>query len=264
MIAKSTLVSDGVRIQYRVLGTGSRSVILVHGWMVSGAVFDALLQRLNLHGLRLIVPDLRGTGDSDKPASGHTLAGHADDVMAVMKAEGCQQAVLIGHSMGGQISQWIAATQPGLVAGLVLLCPVPAQGMALPPDAQALFRTCAGNRAAQGVILGLACKQLAEDAKERLLDVAATVSEAAIQQGFDAWTTGGFADQLGKIRVPTLVLATDDPFLPPTFLSKTVVEPIKHARLVMLPGPGHYVPVERPSETAAVIDAFLAGLSGLA
>jgi pimeloyl-ACP methyl ester carboxylesterase len=54
-------------------------------------------------------------------------------------------------------------------------------------------------------------------------------------------------------------VATDDPFLPPPFLTQAVVQPIRNARLVYLPGPGHYPQVERPAETAALIGAFLAG-----
>jgi non-heme chloroperoxidase len=72
---------------------------------------------------------------------------------------------------------------------------------------------------------------------------------------------GGFAERLSAIKAPTLVVATDDPFLPPAFLRQAVVSLIRGARLAVLPGPGHYVQVERPRETAALLEAFLAGLS---
>jgi pimeloyl-ACP methyl ester carboxylesterase len=251
---------DGTSIAYRTFGEGPLNVLLVHGWMVSGAVYNDLLDALDTSGLRLIVPDLRGTGASDKPGSGYSLERHAKDMLAAADAAGAQSFVVVGHSMGGQIAQWIAASQPDRVRGLMLLCSVPAAGMALPDDARGLFRGSPGSREMQGIILGLACKQLSDASRERLLDDAAQVSAAAIQEGFDAWTAGGFADRLSAVRAPALVVATDDPFLPPDFLRQSTVALIKGSRLAVLPGPGHYPQVERPRETAALLQAFLAGI----
>jgi pimeloyl-ACP methyl ester carboxylesterase len=229
--------------------------------MVSGAVFNSLVHALDLSGLRLIIPDLRGSGDSSKPSEGYSLSRYAEDVLAVADAVGSQTFVLIGHSMGGQIAQYVAATQPDRVRGLMLLCSVPASGIPLPAEARGLFRGSAQNRGMQQTILGLACKQLGEAERELLLDDAQTVCAAAIEQAFDAWSAGGFAERLGAITAPTLVVATDDPFLPPEFLRQATVAPIARARLALLPGPGHYPQVERPRETAALVESFLAGLS---
>ncbi|HND09827.1 MAG TPA: alpha/beta hydrolase [Pseudomonadota bacterium] len=252
--------SQDVSIAYRVIGAGPRDVMLVHGWMVSGAVYDDLVGALDTEGLRLILVDLRGSGKSGRPQSGYTIEQYAKDVLAVADAVGSRKFMLVGHSMGGQIAQWIAATAPERVLGMVLLCPVPASGIPLPPDAQALFRNCGQNRSMQQTILGLACKQLSDEARERLLDDAQGVSVECVAQAFDTWTAGGFSDRLGAIVTPTLVVGTDDPFLPPSFLRQAVVSLIRGARLSVLPGPGHYVQVERPRETAALVEAFLAAL----
>jgi pimeloyl-ACP methyl ester carboxylesterase len=55
-------------------------------------------------------------------------------------------------------------------------------------------------------------------------------------------------------------VGTDDPFLPQPFLRAEVIEKIKGSRFAYLAGPGHYVQVERPRETAAIVEAFLAAL----
>ena len=262
---------DGVHLAVRVFGGARKAdahdvdvdldVILVHGWMMSGAVFDDLLEVLNLDGLRIIVPDLRGSGRSERPEDGYSLARYAADVLTVADAVGARRFVVVGHSMGGQIAQLLAAQHPERVAGLVLLCPVPGAGMALPADAQALFRGCAEQREPQRIILDLACKQLDPARRERLLDDSMQTARACIQQAFDAWTAGGIRDKLQHVTAPTLVVATDDPFLPPAFLREQVVGPIAGARLCYLPGPGHYPQVERPRETAALLTAFLTPLS---
>jgi pimeloyl-ACP methyl ester carboxylesterase len=253
--------SDGTELSYRVIGDGPIDVLLVHGWMASSAVYDDFLEALGTDGVRLVVPDLRGAGRSGRPEGGYTIEQYARDVLAVADAAGARSFVIVGHSMGGQIAQWIAATAGDRVKGAVLLCPVPASGVPLPDDARGLFRNSAQNREMQRTILGLACKQISDAARDKLLDVAGEIPPACIQGAFDAWTAGGFADKLGAVRAPVLVVATDDPFLPPPFLREAIVARVPRGTLAYLPGPGHYVQVERPRETAAVVRGFLAPFS---
>ncbi|MCP3099301.1 alpha/beta hydrolase [Myxococcus sp. K15C18031901] len=251
--------ADGTSIHYRVIGDGPRTVVLVHGWMVSGAVWTSLLESLDLTGLRLVVPDARGTGQSGRAKEGFSIQGLAQDVLAVVDAVGAKRFTVVGHSMGGQVAQWIASEVPDRVEGLALFNTVPASGLPLPSDAAGLFRTSAGDRQKQSTILGLACKKLSAEALEVALADAATVSEDSIQKVFDAWTAGGFESRLASITAPTLVVSTDDPFLPPSFLRQAVAGHIRGARMAHIPGPGHYPQVESPHETAAVLSAFLAG-----
>lgn len=254
------LTLDGTKLSYRVIGDGPTSIVLVHGWMVDGRVYDAMLAALDRGGCRFIVPDLRGAGGSDKPETGYTLARYAADVLAVIEKEVSGKCVVVGHSMGGAIAQLVAATAPARVSALAVLCSVPADGIPLPPDAAGLFRTSGGDRGKQQTILGLACKDITTEARDTLLDAAASIPPSCIAEAFDAWSSAGFADRLSAIEAPTLVVASEDPFLPPDFLREKVVKPIKRARLVVVPGAGHYVQVERARETAAVLGAFLAGL----
>lgn len=253
-----TTADDGASLAYEVIGDGETHVVLIHGWMMSGAVWRGFAEHLD--GLRLIVPDLRGTGGSDAPATGYSLARYAQDVLQVLTAAGADKVVVVGHSMGGQIAQAVAASLGARARGLALLNSVPASGMQLPADADGLFRSAGGDRGKLGIILGLACKQLDDAAKERLLDIAEPISAACIVGAYEAWTGGGLEHVLPRIESPTLVLATDDPFLPADFLRAAIVAPIANARLVTLPGPGHYPAVERPAETAAIVSAFIAGL----
>jgi pimeloyl-ACP methyl ester carboxylesterase len=252
--------SDGVELAYRTFGEGSTSVVLVHGWMMSGAVHDDLLAALGNEGVRWIVPDLRGSGRSGSADGTYSIEQYAKDVIAVADAAGAARFVVVGHSMGGQIAQLIAATWPDRVIGAALLCPVPASGMALPDEARGLFLTSGQNREMQKTILGLACKQLPEAARERMLDDAGKITPECIRFAFTSWSGASFADKLGAITAPVVVIGTDDPFLPQDFLRAAVVAKIKRASLVYLPGPGHYPGSEAPRETAAVVRAFLAPL----
>lgn len=252
--------SSSLKLSYRVRGNGSLPVIFLHGWMMSGAVFDTMLPWLPEDGLRLMIPDQRGTAGSYRPASDYSLDHYVQDILDLAEAERVGRFVLIGHSMGGQIAQLIAARHAERVIGMVLMNPVPAAGMALPEDAKALFRASGGNREAQETILKLACLSLTDEERSRLLDDAGRVLPACVTQAFDTWTKGGFVDELVRIKTPTLVLATDDPFMPPSFLKEAVADKIGGARMAVLPGCGHYPQCERPRETAAILSAFFCGL----
>jgi len=211
--------------------------------------------------MTFVVPDLRGSGASDRPTTGYTIERIARDVLAVMgHVSSDRPVVLVGHSAGSQIVQWVAAHEPTRVAGMVLLTPVPADGLALPPDAQQLFRNCAGQRSMQSTILDLACKQLSDAGRAKILDDAASIQAPSIQEWFDAWTKGGFADKLSAVRAPTLAVTTDDPFFPPEFVRSSTTSKIAGARLAVLPGPGHYLTVENPRGTTALLESFFAGL----
>src|SRR5205814_4065260 len=69
---------------------------------------------------RLVAYDLRGRGDSDKPASGYSLAVHGADLLGLLDHLGVQRATLMGHSLGAHIAVAFAATHPERVARLVL------------------------------------------------------------------------------------------------------------------------------------------------
>jgi pimeloyl-ACP methyl ester carboxylesterase len=114
--------SRGYRIHYVTFGDGP-AIVLLHGypmwggrWIDRGYV-DRLQQRF-----RVIVPDLLGHGESDKP---HDPAAYgnpniAADVRAVLDAEGVGAAHVWGYSWGTMVAENLAAGSPGRVASLVL------------------------------------------------------------------------------------------------------------------------------------------------
>jgi pimeloyl-ACP methyl ester carboxylesterase len=257
----TTSTYDGETISYRIVGDGPRDIILVHGWSVDGSVFDLLANELQSDDYRLIIPDLRGTGGSSKPASGYTITDYARDILAVANAARAGRFVVVGHSMGGAISQKIAVMRPWRVEGLMLMSPVPASGFPLPQESYDLFYASADDPALKEVIFQIS-SVAPEPAELQLLnDSASTVAPQASRQSLEAWTGADFADELFRIRAETLVLVSDDPFMDQTFLEQTVTDPIgPNASVTYFGGAGHYVYVEKAAESAAVIDDFIDGL----
>lgn len=235
---------------------GARAAVFVHGWMVSGRVFDALVDALP--ETRAIVPDLRVSAAAAAATPSTSLEELAADVLRVAEEAGAEQFDLVGHSMGGQIAALAAAAAPSRVRSLVLLNPVPVGGLPLPEEVAGFFRSSGGQRAAQAAILDKACLALPAAAKDACLDDAGRIDPAWIAHAFDLWTRGAAASALETITSPTLVVATDDPFLPPSLLDEAIVRRVKSARLETIPGLGHYPQLEGKDQTADVVRRFWA------
>lgn len=99
-------------------GSGCPTMLL-HGLTANAHSMEGLL-RAGLSG-RVLAPDLRGRGKSDKPASGYSLADHAGDIVGLMDALSLSQVVLGGHSFGALVSMVVAARYPERVKKLILL-----------------------------------------------------------------------------------------------------------------------------------------------
>lgn len=226
--------------------------LLVHGWMVTSKVWRALSPLL---GGRAIAPDLV---PAEADAAAATLDALAARAIAEADRAGLDRFHLVGHSMGGQIAQLVAAAARDRVVSLSLVNAVPLSGLPLPDDVRSAFRSSGGDRAAQAAILAQACLELRPDDEAALLDDAATVSKTWIARGLDLFVAGGETTRLAEIACPTQVIATDDPFLPPAFLDEAIVSRIRGARLAVLRGPGHYPQIERPEALATLLRGFFA------
>lgn len=94
-------------------------VVLLHGVLQSGEGMTNLAAHLARRG-PVLVPDLRGRGDSDQPEDGYDPATMADDVAGLVEALGIERPVVIGRLHGGLVAYHLAARRPDLVRGLVL------------------------------------------------------------------------------------------------------------------------------------------------
>jgi pimeloyl-ACP methyl ester carboxylesterase len=123
-LAEVTL-GNGIRLRYVHQGPATgRAVILLHGYSDSSFSFSRIMPLLPQE-LRVIAPDLRGHGDSDKPSSGYRMVDLADDVIQLMGRLDVPSAVIVGHSLGSFVAQAIGERVPQLVTGLVLVGSAP-------------------------------------------------------------------------------------------------------------------------------------------
>jgi len=113
---------DGVGIEYTVTGDGA-AVVLLHGFPDSGRLWRHQVPALAQAGFKVIVPDMRGYGRSDKPpeVADYTMDRLVGDVLAVMEAAGAERAHVVGHDWGAGVAWALASVAAERVDHLVVL-----------------------------------------------------------------------------------------------------------------------------------------------
>jgi pimeloyl-ACP methyl ester carboxylesterase len=104
-------------------------------------------------------------------------------------------------------------------------------------------------------------RPVAEEVLDRWADDAARVPETVLDETLTLCLRQSFADKLGELRAPTLVVGgRHDPIFTPEALRHGVVAPLPRARLILIDC-NHEVPIEAPAEMALALEAFIAGLA---
>jgi pimeloyl-ACP methyl ester carboxylesterase len=116
------VTANGLRFAVRDEGTGP-AVLLLHGFPDSAALWRHQVDPLVAAGFRVVAPDLRGFGASDKPAelSAYRLATLAQDVVGILDALDVAKVSVVGHDFGAALGWLLAMTQPHRVERLAVL-----------------------------------------------------------------------------------------------------------------------------------------------
>src|SRR5512133_209779 len=113
--------AGGLKIHYLDVAGGDPPLVLLHGLSANAHSFGGLIAAGLAPTFRIIAPDLRGRGRSDKPATGYAMADHARDVVALLDALGLDRVVLGGHSFGAFLATFVAAHSPERVGRLIAI-----------------------------------------------------------------------------------------------------------------------------------------------
>jgi len=115
---RTATVGD-VSLHYRIGGTGS-PVVLIHGYAETSHMWGPVMPGLaKTH--TVIVPDLRGAGSSDKPATGYDKKTMAQDIHGLVKSLGFDKVTIVGHDIGLMVAYAYAAQYPDKTDHVVLM-----------------------------------------------------------------------------------------------------------------------------------------------
>jgi pimeloyl-ACP methyl ester carboxylesterase len=229
---------------------------------VSARCWDAQLTALGL-AWHVLAVDLPGHGQSD-PSDVSTVDGYAERVGALLDAEGLPSVVAVGHSLGAGVALALAVRRPRRVRGLVLLSActrLPRRDMAvdrflawLPVPVRRLLFLSAARRllfapVAPAPAVALGMQELSACRPETVRrDVAAAL-------GMD------LSGPAAGLRLPVLVLCGGLDRLTPPALSAELTALIPGARLAVIDGAGHMLPLEAADAVNRQLDAFAASLA---
>jgi len=113
-------VSDDVSLYCQDLGSGP-PVVLIHGGCMSHRVWESQVYALLDAGYRVITPDLRGHGDSDKPVGPYTAERYAEDIAVMADQLGLDSFTLLGWSLGSTITSAFIEAYGNSLDGVVLV-----------------------------------------------------------------------------------------------------------------------------------------------
>jgi pimeloyl-ACP methyl ester carboxylesterase len=118
-------LANGLRLRYADRGPkNGMAVLMLHGITDSSFSFSRVMPLMPA-GIRVIVPDQRGHGDSDRPEAGYAVDDFAIDALQLLDALNVQRAVVVGHSMGSFVARRMAERAPDRIERLILVGSAP-------------------------------------------------------------------------------------------------------------------------------------------
>jgi pimeloyl-ACP methyl ester carboxylesterase len=200
---------------------------------------------------RVLVPDNRGTGQSDLPRRPWTMADMADDVAAMLDVAGVTRAIIAGISMGGMIAQHVALRHSERVAGLVLMATTPGLPYGKLPDLSMIRNLVGSSLTKRSDLESLARLVLPErelpNAWQHLEGWVRLMREQPPRRRtflgqFGAITTHSTGHRLDRITAPVRVVTGDEDRLVPASNSELLTARLPRAELEVLPGVAHGIP----------------------
>jgi pimeloyl-ACP methyl ester carboxylesterase len=274
------LTGDGIRLHALDWGgpEAGTLVLLLHGvggnaWIWAD-VAPALAAGLPDH--HVVSLDQRDGGDSDHPPEGYERDRFVADVLAVQDALGGRPMVLVGHSRGGWLASWLAASHPERVERLVLVDPARLV-FATAEDAEGFFSWVRGSLGPfAGPDAAIAWAQAQDEAAlwtpTRIRSFLAGPARGAddgrlvgklplnvvplLRQAREGG--GVVTEALHRVTMPALVLVAEHQSTARMADKLEYAERIPHARVVRLPG-SHFLHTDVPDAVSAAILEFVRG-----
>jgi pimeloyl-ACP methyl ester carboxylesterase len=245
-------------LYYRVAGRGA-PLLLLHGLMASGVMFDPLVELLH-DDFRLLIPDLRGHGRSGGMGGPYDVAAMATDLDAVMADAGVARANVLGYSHGGAVAQELARAKPQAVAKLFLVCTYACNVATLREYLEGLalvsLLSVASPRAVAGVMLRLGRSSMPGMTAEKIVWMVGIIGandRKKMRAAAKGLLTFDSRPWLKNISVPTLVVAGAQDAGVPAHHFDTLVSGIPGAQGTVVQGAGHTLLWTHTEELAGLI-----------
>ena len=257
-----------------VTGHG-RPVILIPGLTCPGAVWDETVARYQGQ-YQCHVVSLAGFGGvpAQQPLSAHFLQDARDQLLAYVKAQHLRRPVVIGHSLGGFLALWMAATDPEALGPLEIVDALPflpaaqnpaATAESARPQAELLRQQMSKGRASLAMSRQMAAGMVTDTARQTQVARWGVASDAAtVAQAIYEMSTTDLRAAVVRIQQPVLVLGTWAGYAAYGATEEGVravfemqYAALPHYTLALSPAGRHFVMYDDPQLFLGQTDAFL-------
>ena len=268
--------SEPTRVRLHVEDSGGtgRPVVLIHGWPLSGASWQAQVGPLRDAGYRVIAYDRRGFGNSDKPSDGFDYDTLTADLAGLLEDLDLRDATLVGFSMGGgEVARYIALHGENRLRSVVFASAVPPyllktddnpdgplskekaeeKEAGLKADREAFFdQFTRGFFSAKGEL------KVTEAQRQEAVALCLQSDQKAALGCMKSFATTDFREDLEQVRVPTLIIHGDsDATVPFEGSGKRTHAAIAGSELVVLPDAPHGCNLSHAEAFNTALLAFL-------
>lgn len=232
-------IANGALFAHRY-GTGAPRILALHGWGRRGSDFASALE-----GLDAVALDLPGFGASPPPRAVVGAHGYADLVAPALELFD-RSPLIVGHSFGGRVAVAWESDRPGSASAL-LLTGVPLlrsrEARRRPSPAYRIIKTA--NR------LGLVSEERMERERRRRGSADYRAVTGIMRDILVTAVNESYEEELGRLGVPVCLLWGEQDREVPVTIARQATELINdaggHARLQVLEGVGHLVPLADPA-----------------
>jgi pimeloyl-ACP methyl ester carboxylesterase len=249
----SAATVDGIDIHWTSAGSGSQTVIFVHGWTCDETSWQGQVPVIS-QKYRVITLDLPGHGKSGSPKDGKfSMALFARAVEAVRNEAKIDRAVLVGHSMGTPVIRQYALMYPERVAALVLV-----DGLVQVAGSAPAFRTppmtgAAGRTARETMVRGMFGPGTTPELQKHILQMMMGTKEATAAGAMEAtWDQSWWKNDV--VSAPVLGIYADRSGLANRDGMKRLYSNLEYHEI---PGTGHFLMMEKADEFNRLLNGFL-------
>jgi len=254
-----------VRLEYFEQGHGLDTLVLVHGYASSAAIWRYTLEFLSEERFRVIVLNNRGAGNSDRASADgpfkeddYSVETFAKDLFNATEALGLEGYTLVGHSMGGATVAQYALEHQDRIKGLVLMNPAPLNGRSLKDGWEEELRESLKSPEPPAGDMGFNASHVTEDFKGAVI---ADISRNPVERFIGSRRSMAglrLRGRLNEIYVPTLVMGGDRDTTVgvDNILAEYQALPKSNRHIHMFHGAGHSPNVEVGRWVSTIVGQF--------
>lgn len=257
------------RNNVRIIGEGKQTLVFAHGFGCDQYVWNHIAPAFEGQ-YRVVLFDYVGSGKSDKSKYSterySTLHGYKQDLFDLCDALDLRNVVFVGHSVSSMIGMLASIERPELMTKLIMIAPSPYymnegdyRGGFEPADIDELLDMMEVNYKEWAKYLAPVVMQ--NDDRPTLTDdfenVLCSNDPVIARQFAEVTFKSDMRKELGRVKVPTLILQTQFDAIAPVEVGRYVNAEIDNSRLVLMEAKGHNPHLSDAEETIAHIQAYL-------